>query len=384
MRREIKRSTPAAESGTLATCMMVIARRTRASLIRRRRAMHFALRSAPLTLLLLIASCDRQRDLWVRSRALLEVEGDWVPSLQKDDMSGHATAMFYPTAGAPRIEFFARPRTVDTPVEKGAWGVLIFNGTMFSERQTNLEQIYFHNTAAAATFEAVVADGTAQSKTLSRAEGERIASNGMELLTAAYAEACLEDDRTYYVKYINGIDQHPVVSSYVEQTLTLTPVRLNWWAQVVVKLGNAGSATTTCSAAVRGFAGSAMMATATPGIDRVTHQVALTKLMIDPTTERGTVESEPFVTFGPPLNAPAGWKYEVEVNITTRDGEVTSRTFDVADQLAPVIEKLKSRTLVNEPDSPILLVVELDLPEIEAGVNLDPWDDGGSIVVPIH
>lgn len=344
----------------------------------------FAAVGLALLTVLLFASCDRQRDLYIRGVPLLQIEGDWVPSLGKTDMSGKASAVFYDNAGGMKTEFFTRPTTVDAPVKKGSWDVLIFNGSMFSERQTNLEMITFRNTSAVDTFEADVAQTDPLNNRLSRADGEVIASNGMELLTSAFAQAEVLGQTGYHVKYINGIDQHPTGTSYVDQTLLMTPRRLNWYAKVIVQLINAGNATSTCSAAVRGFVGSALMAAGTPGTNRVTHQMVLGTPMIDPSNDMGSVESPLFVTFGPPLSAGADWKYEVEVSILTRDGETTSKTFDVSEQVAPVIEQIAAHTLVNTPDNPILLIVRLDLPELEAGVELDPWDDGDNIIVPLN
>jgi len=333
---------------------------------------------------LLSVGCDHQRDLWIRGTSLLEVEGDWVPSLGIEDMSGRATARFYPSAGDPRTEYFAEPRRVDSPVEEGLWNVLIFNGTMFSEQDTNLERISFRNTASVGTFEALVATAEPVSANLSVAEGETIAANDMELLTAAAAEVEVDAARGFKVKYINGIDQHPTPDSYVDTTIVLTPRLLNYYAKVVVQMSRADNASTTCSAAVRGFVGSAMMASAERGAGRVTHQVTLGTLMVDPTTNMGSVESPLFVTFGPPVPARADWPFELEVSITTRDGKVTSRKFDVADQIAPVVERMAAGTFTNSKDDPILIVVRLDLPELEAGVELDPWDDGDNIVVNIR
>jgi len=333
---------------------------------------------------LTLAGCDHQRDLWIRGTSLLEVEGDWVPSLGIEDMSGRATARFYPASGDARTEYFAEPRRVDSPVEEGLWNVLIFNGTMFSEQETNLERITFRNTASVGTFEAVVASAEPLSPNLSVAEGEKIAANDMELLTAAAAEVEVDAARGFKVKYINGIDQHPTPDSYVDTTIVLTPRLLNYYAKVVVQMTSADNASTTCSAAVRGFVGSAMMASADRGADRVTHQVRLEKLMVDPTTDVGSVESAPFVTFGPPVPARADWKFELEVSITSRDGNVTRKTFDVADQIAPVVERMVARTFTNSQSDPILIVVKLDLPELEAGVELDNWDDGSNIVVDIR
>jgi hypothetical protein len=340
--------------------------------------------AAALGAFALAAGCDRQRDLWIKGTPLLEVEGDWIPSLGMEDMGGRATARFYPAAGTARTEYFAEPRRVDTPVENGVWGVLIFNGTMFSEQETNLEKITFRGTSAAATFEGVVSTADPVSPNLSVAEGETIVANDMALLTAACAEVEIEGSRGFKVKYINGVDAHPTAESYVDSTLVLTPRLLNYHARVVVQLASADHASTTCSAAVRGFVGSAMMADGKRGEGRVTHQVKLEKLMVDPTTERGSVESDTFVTFGPPVPARTDWPFELEVSVTTRDGNVTRKTFDVADQIAPVVERMAAGTFTNSPADPILIVVSLDLPELEAGVELDKWQDGDNIVVNIR
>lgn len=338
-------------------------------------------------LAVLLTGCDRQRDLYTKATPLLEIEGDWVPSLGIEDMSRRATAMLYELNGSlASKEIFSLQNRVTAEVSTGEYGVLIFNGMMFSEQETNLEQIYFRNTERAETFEAYAAPAVSGDSPESAAD-EYVAGNGMEVLTSAYCEVRVKGDRMYYLKYHNGHNGYPTVEDYVDSVVRMVPRPLSHYAKVVVHLTNPGSASA-AEGTLHGFSGSVFVLSGMPSHDRVAHRLKLNNLHIDPGSgqKSGTIESPLFVTFGPPINLrdDTEWKYEFDISLSLKDGETMTRTFDVAPQILPVIERIRERTFESSPSDPILIEIWLELPDTGSSVGVDDWVDGEVIVVPIH
>ena len=347
--------------------------------------------------LLLFAACDKQRDLYDTASPLLRIEGNWVPSLDIQDMSNRATAMLY-RGGDITKEFFYRPNNVTAKVSRGEYDILLFNGLMFSEENPNLDHIFFRNSANFEAFEAVVVE-VAPNNRLGRAAGEYIASNDMEILTSAHAKVFVEGEKQYILKYKNGHNGFPTVDDYVESELQLIPFALSYYTQVVVHLVNPSSAMI-ANGALRGFVGSAFMASGLPSDFDVTHQFRLNNLKItnrgtrsdsdDP--ERGTIESPWFVTFGPPLNK-ADRIYTLELSIILKNGKEVNRTFDVTEQVNFAVHKILNHRQTAPTDIHIEITIpieiSLELEEVGGGdgsgllINVNNWEDDEIIRVII-
>ena len=364
--------------------------------------------------LVCFVACDKQRDLYDTASPVLQIEGNWIPSLGAADMSGRATAMLYPDVVTKnRIgitkEFLYRPSIITTKVSRGEYDVLLFNGLMFSEENTNLDHVFFRNTDNVETFEAVAVE-VASNNRLVRTDGEYIASNDMEQLTSAYAHVFVEGERQYFLKYKNGHNGYPSLEDYVESELKMIPIAVSYYSQVVVHLVNPRSAAI-ANGALRGFVGSVMMASGEPETNfAVTHQLRLNNLTIsdqgtqgDPANpERGTIESPWFVTFGPPLDRPEH-SYTFELSIILRDGREILRTFDVTEQVCASIKNIieyrethwdSYATSLLAPAVSIVptipIVICLELPWIEPRynddnpmVNVNGWEDDEIIRVKI-
>ena len=349
-----------------------------------------------ISALLLCVACDKQRDLYDTASPLLRIEGNWVPSLDRQDMSNRATAMFYKEGDITK-EFFYRPNSVTTKVSRGSYDILLFNGLMFSEENPNLDHIFFRNSANIETFEAVAVE-VAPNNRLVRANGEYIASNDMEILTSAHGKMFVEGESQYVLKYRDGRNGFPKEEDYVESELQLIPYALSYYAQVVVHLINPSSAFI-ANGALRGFVGSAFLASGMPSHFDVTHQFRLNNMKItnrstrydldDP--ERGTIESPWFVTFGPPLDK-ADRHYSLELSIILRNGNEVNHTFDVTEQVNHSVHRIQNHRLFAPKDIHIEITIPIEisfeLEELEEDdsnlmINVDNWEDDEVIHVII-
>ncbi len=335
------------------------------------------------------SGCD-QRDLYVKVGPLIYVQGDWMPSLGKNNMYMDATGVSYSSGDGSLYtkQYFYNPNYVELPADKGTYDVMIFNGLMYSESDTHLDNIFFRGTGTLDTFEAVAAEGS-PNRRLSRADGEYIASNEMEIMTSATErDVEIHGKDSYYVKYKNGKNGFDIPVNYVETELYLTPQAVNYYTRVTVTITNITSAFS-ASAALYGFVGSAFLADRMPSHFYVTHQFNLNhKQITDKTNDIGTIQSpDDMVTFGPPLDAP-GHKYEVYIKITMVNLEVWEDTFDVTDQVTAIITKLANNRTSSTPEYMINIPINIsiDLPYIEPVeglIDVGQWDDDEIIRVPI-
>ena len=330
-----------------------------------------------------------QRDLYTASLPLLDIEGNWEPSLNQADMSMNATALVYSGDGVQLISknYFSLPRNVTVPLTSGVYNILLFNGMMYSEQQTHISSVNFRATDRLSTFEAVVSEGIPNIR-LDRSEGEYIASNDMEILTSALKEQEMTDDAAYYIKYKNGKNGGTISGNeYIVADIEMTPAAVSYECQVVVSLINQASAYV-ANGALKGFVGSVFMATRMPSHMDVTHQFRLNSLKISPEdSKKGTIQSPIFVTFGPPLDIPDRI-YTLDLCIVLIDGSERNYTFDITDQITPVIEKIKSNLNASEPiDVNLIIPIEImiTLPEVESlgSIGVDEWGDDEIIKVPI-
>ena len=342
-----------------------------------------------LMLALLIGGCDKQRDLYDATSPLLSIEGDWIPSLGMADMSHKATVVLYGNGGMNK-QYFLKPKSVEAKVTKGTYDILVFNGLFFSEDDTNLDQVYFKNTHNVHEFEAFVTEGT-ESKRLTKAEGEFIASNDMELLTSGLMTKEVEGKTGYFLKYENGKNGFPSYEDYIEDEVRIIPRPVSYNTQITVNLKNPNSAFA-ANGALRGFARSVRMSSGMPSHLDATHQLKLNNLKYtDPdNTEYGTIESPLFVTFGPPLDLPDR-KYEFDLTIVLKDATVVHKIFDITDQILPVIAAIKNNQSA-EVEVPVSLVIpielRIDLPVVEegkggGGVDIGEWGEDEIIKIPI-
>lgn len=337
--------------------------------------------------ILLFVSCVEQRDLYVLVSPKVNVKGDWQQSLGESDMTMKATGIAYPQEGEFLKEYFYAPDNVTLSVSPGFNDVIIFNGLMYSPTETHLDEIYFRGVEKFSTFEAVVAEGTANRR-LTRAEDEYIASNNMEILSSATARLDIDREKAYQIKYHNGkngIIEQPVSK---EDSLSLIPVALSYRAQIVATLENVSSAYG-ANASLHGFVGSVFMAERRPSHFFVTHQFNLNnKKILDKEADLGTIESPVFVTFGPPTDMP-DQKYEIYLKIMLINGEERDWTLDITEQIREIIEMIQANMKSDPPvqfSLEIPLSISVSLPKIEnyeGGIGVEDWGDDEIIRIEI-
>jgi hypothetical protein len=329
---------------------------------------------------------------------MLEVVGDFVPSLDQTDMTSAATVVAFDSEGrAVGKTYFDTPNKASIAVERGTYDVLLFNGLMYSGEDTHLDGVTFRGIDRFETFEAVAKEGSLIRRLGTRADDEFIASNEMEIVTSAlWGKETVTESREYYVKYKNGENGYVTPPNYVYADSLLTPAPVSYVAQLLVKIKNISSVAG-ASAALYGFVGSAYMSSRMPNSQfPVTHQFNLNnRQWIDQSQNLGTIESPEFVTFGPPLDDDPNHKYEVYIKMVLVDGKELEFTFDddyLRGQMAPIVEEIKanhaSQIAINYK---LEIPLEIDLthgeiPEtepVEGGVGIGGWGDDELITVPI-
>lgn len=373
----------------------------------------------------LLAGCGRQRDLYVNYAGLLRVQSSFESSLAITDITGQAAAVIYDPQGAMRTEYFNTPDHVTVQLADGDYGVLVLNGPMFSEVNTNLDNIFFRHTSNSDTFEAVVAEAQPNAR-LSRAEGEYIANNDMEPLASAWGTASVKQEDHYLKKYDDGREQSLDPDDYTENTLTLLPRPLSYYAKVVVYIENPASAAV-ANGSLRGMVGSVFVKSGRPSTMRVTHQLPFNAKYLDAVvadaTPTGAIETPLFVTFGPPADSVAtdadDWEYRFDLDIVLQDGSSFRQTFDIREQVRAIVEEPQSATRApyNSQYAPHVITIggikpyleapfvispdpepgepqepqpeptvpldpgPIKLPYIESTIGVAPWDDSEVIVV---
>lgn len=356
---------------------------------------------------LLFSGCTDQRDLYSISSSAVQIESDWVPSLNRHDMQ-EATAMLYKEDGDIAKEYFSQPNGVKARVSHGWYDILIFNGVMESESVTNLDHIYFMGTARPETFEARAHEG-ASAQRLARAADEYIASNNMELLAYAHESVFIEGYNEYYIKYKNGKNGYPVVPDFIEVVATMTPRAVSYRFQVkLTNLVNPTSARAV-SGALRGFTGSVF-----PVSERripatgfsATHHLNLTPSAngYTHTTPEGMViggaQSPLFVSFGPPLpesldGLESSGRFEFEMNFLLTDNTEfvpLNGPIDITPQVNEAVRKIfryhrgEEDMAYDENLFTIEIAEEIFLPVIEPEnvVDVVDWDDDEEIMIWIR
>lgn len=332
---------------------------------------------------LLLAGCTEQRDLYDVSWPLLHIGGDWVPSLDIADMTGNATAVLYKNGEPAGKSFFSHPQSATAIVSHGDYEILIFNGLMFSEQQTNLDYIVFRNTGNAGTFEALSTEPAPNAR-LARADGEILVNNEMAVIASASGEKHIEAEPFFYLKYQNGQRVNSNDAQHIESEISLTPVALSHHAKVIVEIVNPASVAV-ANGALRGFAASVFMASGMPSHIEGTHQMKLNNLTMYELA-LGTIESPTFTTFGPPLDLTEDRIYTFELRAILRDGEQFAETADVTDQVQDAIDQIKDNRAngIYTPAN-IIIRARFELPKIDGGsiIGVTPWEDGELITVKI-
>lgn len=339
----------------------------------------------------IVSGCDDHRDLHVRADPMLSVTGDWQPSLGEEgaDMRNQATALAWRADEESLREFFLDPgNRVSFRVGSGTYDVMIFNGLMYSGDQTHLDGVTFVNTEKLTTFAALAEPGNLNRR-LTRADGEYIATNDMEIVASMTAQQIIETDGTYHIKYQNGKNGFDTPDDYIEAELAMVPHALSFPCRVEVEVyGNSNMIG--AAASLKGFAGSALMSSRQPSSDfTVTHQLTLNnkQQMGAADEDRVSIYSPEFVTFGPPLD---GARVELDLRFGLVNGEYYDPgTIDVTDQLAQFISDVKSNLTGVQPvkhELNIHIKVTVELPEVdpvEGAIELGEWSDEEIINFPV-
>ena len=214
---------------------------------------------------------------------------------------------------------------------------MIFNGLMYSGDQTHLDGVTFVNTEKLTTFAALAEPGTLNRR-LTRADGEYIATNDMEIVASMTAQQIIETDGTYHIKYQNGKNGFDTPDDYIEAELAMVPHALSFPCRVEIEVyGNSNMIG--AAASLKGFAGSALMSSRQPSSDfTVTHQLTLNnkQQMGAADRDRVSIYSPEFVTFGPPLD---GARVELDLRFGLVNGEVLRSRDDRRDRPARAVHR---------------------------------------------
>lgn len=356
---------------------------------------------------MLFAGCSEQRDLYSISSSAVQIETNWVPSLNRQNMQ-EATAMLYKDGNNVVKEYFSQPNSVKARVSHGRYDMLIFNGVMESETVTNLDHVFFRGTSLPETFEACAQEGTTVRR-LARAEEEYIASNNMELFACAHESVSIEGYNEYYLKYKDGHNGYPAIPDFIEVTKEMTPRAVSYRFQVkLTNLVNPTSART-ASGALRGFTGSVFLVSENgipvSGFD-ATHHLNMTPSANGSTHKTpdgmviGSAQSPVFVSFGPALPGnqdvlgalPPSGRFIFELNFLLTDNtefEPLTGPIDITPQVNEAIAKIYryhsgEGSLTYDEN---MFVIEIDdeifLPIIEPEnvVDVVEWGDDEEIMV---
>lgn len=335
--------------------------------------------------LLITTSCTEQRDLYVASWPQILIENDWTPSQVSPDHG--ATAMLYSRTTGERVELMpdANRKTID--MDKGIYDIIVFNGLMYSPSESNLDNIYYRGTDRFETFEAVVTE-MSPSQRFRAGTGEVIVNNPDILATRSTANYNNEATKKYEIKYHDGKNGYPTTTNYIEDTISHIPCRVVINCVVICRVKNVKSAKI-AQAKLRGFSQSVFLSNRMPSHTSVTHQFTLNSLKFDdPDPTIGTITSQIFSTFGPPLDLPER-RYTIDMSVLLINGqELPPKTFDVTDQVLPFIDYIKAERLKNNPiiTIPIELFLYIELPVVVSDgmdVGVGDWGDDVIVTIPI-
>jgi hypothetical protein len=349
----------------------------------------------------LVVACTEVRDISDRTDLMLSVEGSWAASLGKTEMYD-ATVLLNHADGEQSKAFLSRPNGVHATVRNGEYDVMVFNGIMESEENTNLDHIGFRGTDRHGTFEVYSVEGTRLAR-LSRAEGvgedEWVVSNNMEIFTFAHHQVTVDGDDAVYKKYSNGDRVNEDVDYIVAQEIYTVPQALSFRFQVVLTNVVNPTGARSAAGALRGFMGSVFVPTTgarpRPGTP-ASHHLPLTA----PATGRlrtradgtdvGTLVTQQFVSFGPPLPAegqslPERGEYFFDPSFGLYDGtEHKPGPIDITAQVNAIIERQFDHyggRHISNPENLFVITIddEVFLPPVSGGeglpVEVEEWPD---------
>lgn len=346
----------------------------------------------------IFASCADIRNLYDESDGMLHVEGSWQTSLGVDHMHDATVIMFN---GSMRSkEFLSQANVAQVKVTPGEYDVAVFNGVMESEDNTNLDHVYFRGTREVSTFE-VCAAAVPGSSRFSRAEGEYIASNSMELFTFAHHRVSFDGDSGYLLKYENGVLVRPDDAPWHAGRIESKPRALSFRYRVRLTNLINPRGVRVATGAMRGFMGSVFVpCNGSPPQSgfAATHHLPLAagaegRTRVDESgTERGGVETPWFVTFGPSLDLQSSRRYTFEAVFVLADGtEVRPEPIDVTDQVTRHIERMHQHhgdgedIAIAENAFEIVIDREIVLPPLAGGgaqaVGVDDWGEDEIVIV---
>ncbi|MDR2891167.1 MAG: DUF5119 domain-containing protein [Alistipes sp.] len=339
-------------------------------------------------ILLVNTGCDEQRDLYVSPGPVLTVQGDWVPSLGRDDMTNDATVITHLIErDVVSRHYLLEADGVDIPIEHGTYDVLIFNGMMFDDVDNQLDGVTFQGSDRISTMMATIDPGE-PNRRLSRADDEYIATNNMEILTSMIMREHYDtDDAAFYKKYDNGQMISNTVGDYILAQRRLEPHALSHRCQVTVWVSGIDNCLS-INAALKGLSGSSSMTTHIPSREfTVTHQFNLNN-RVDLGDGVGQVTSPEFVTFGPPHEDDR--EVILHIEYTLVNGEVEVEDVDVTEQLDAFLDMVHETHDDGEAEIHHNLKIEImhethieDVVPVEGAIDLEDWGDDEIIHFPI-
>lgn len=337
-----------------------------------------------ICLVLLVSSCTKQRDLYVASSPQLLISNNWNPS--QCDIDNGATVMIHNRPSTP-TELLPDALRKIIELDKGQYDLLVFNGLMYSPNETHLDNIIYRGTDKFETFESVITEMPAGSRF--RAKQDEVIVDFPDILaTHSTSGHDIAARRKFEMKYCDGVNGYPSNLKHIEDTVYFTPCRVTHTCQVIARVRNPKSARVV-QAKLHGFTQSVFLANRMPAHNSITHQFKLNSLKLDPDNpDMGTISSSVFTTFGPPLDLP-GRRYTIDVDVLlTNSEELGMMTFDVTDQVEPIIAYLSAERL---NDTPIMdtfyIYIEYELPIVVSDgmdVGVGDWGDDVIVTVPIE
>lgn len=333
---------------------------------------------------LFMASCTKQRDLYVESYPQLLITNNWTPSLC--DTDNGATAMIYDRPNASPTEMMPDAIRKIIEVDKGLYDIMVFNGLMYNPAESHLDNIYYEGTEQFETFEAYVTEMD-PARHFRASKGEAIVNFPDVLATRSTADHDIKASKKFQMKYRDGKNGFPTNLKHLDDSISFLPCRVTHTCQVIARVRNPNSARVV-QAKLHGFSQSVFLANRLPAHNSITHQFTLNNLQYDQADHTvGTISSPVFNTFGPPLDLPER-RYTIDLYVLLTNSEESPKmTFDVTDQVEKAIEYLSTERLKHRPIMETFYIyLDFALPIIVSDgldVGVGDWGTDVIITVPI-
>ncbi len=325
-----------------------------------------------LILPLLFSYCTDQRDLYVKTGALVKVESDWSRSKINPDM--WVIMLYNQYDGNPTI--LPTSELIDyIELAPEVYKTLIVNGSLHN----GIDYVRFRGINNFETFEAYATEK-------GRKDDGRIIVNEPNMLSGIGFEKRTRNDGEYAMKYENGEKQNILAATKISDSIKYVPRPLVYTihVKVIVESGIQYIHTSrTVVGELFGFSGGVKVGTRMP-----THQAVINQITF-PSIDRSETEGEfftKFASFGPPLDILQPREYTAKILFPLRDGTYYMYTADIASQVSVIINKIRQWMSQDNGTDPYLeIVLRIHVPESgDDPGGLDPGiDDWEDVIIPL-